>query len=62
MAKVLTLMQDLEAALNAKDDSPLKGLDVAFRPVGSVTEGTRVGRTNEMDFMVFFRSAKSLIN
>ncbi len=51
----MKLMHDLEVAMNGDAKSPLKGLDIALKPVGSVTEGTRVGRTNEMDFMVFFR-------
>ncbi len=55
VSQVLKLIGDLEEALNSNEDSPLKGLDLAIKPVGSVTEGTRVGTTNEMDFMVFFR-------
>ncbi len=55
MGDVLKLVHDLEKAINDDKTSPLRGLDIAFKPVGSVTEGTRVGRTNEMDFMVFFR-------
>ncbi len=50
---VLELMHRLEAKLNSPNAN--LNLDVALLPVGSVVEGTKVGATDEADFMVFFR-------
>ncbi len=56
---VLSLLHDVEERLRHSPNSRLSKLDVAFVPVGSVVEGTRVGVTNEADFMVDFRKLEA---
>ena len=51
---VLELLAEVEEKINSPGEL-FACLDVAFLPVGSAIEGTRIHSTNESDCMVFFR-------
>lgn len=54
MRTVLLLLHRVETQLR-KNHPVMRHLDVAFVPVGSVVEGAKVGRPDELDVMVVFR-------
>ncbi len=56
----LGFLQRLEAQLS-RTSRLMKQLDVAFVPVGSMVEGSKIGLPNELDVMVLFRGLHGLL-